>query len=72
MAKLSVASIKKKVAKRAKDLCEYCLLPESYSASTFELEHINPISMTKMKRLMTTMICCREKCVDLKQYKFYE
>lgn len=44
MAKLSIASIKKKVAERAKDLCDYCLLPESYSASTFELEHINPIS----------------------------
>lgn len=44
MAKLSIASIKKKVSKRAKDLCEYCLLPESYSASTFEIEHINPIA----------------------------
>ncbi len=44
MAKLSIASIKKKVSERAKGLCEYCLLPESHSVSTFELEHINPIS----------------------------
>lgn len=44
MVKLSVAQIKKKVAERANYLCEYCLLPESHSASTFELEHIFPLS----------------------------
>ncbi len=44
MAKFSIASTKKKIAERAKGLCEYCLLPENYSVSTFELEHINPIS----------------------------
>ncbi len=44
MVKLSLAKIKKKVSQRANYLCEYCLLPQNYSPSTFELEHILPIS----------------------------
>ncbi|MEZ5428902.1 MAG: HNH endonuclease signature motif containing protein [Pyrinomonadaceae bacterium] len=44
MAKLSSASLRKKVLKRANGLCEYCRLPQSYSAPTFELDHIHPIS----------------------------
>ncbi len=44
MAESSFTSIKKQVFKRAGGLCEYCFLPEEYSASTFELEHIHPFS----------------------------
>lgn len=35
---------RKDVFKRAKGLCEYCLSPEKYSNSTFEVEHILAIS----------------------------
>lgn len=35
---------RKEVFARAKGLCEYCLSPEKYSNSTFEVEHIQPVS----------------------------
>lgn len=44
MAKTSAAFIKKQVSERANGLCKYRFLPEEYSASTFELEYIHPIS----------------------------
>ncbi len=56
--KLSLAEIKKRVSKRAKHLCEYCLLPESYSVSTFELEHISPRSKGGKKNLKNLAWSC--------------
>lgn len=35
---------REEVSKRAKCLCEYCLSPEDFSNSTFEVEHIHPLS----------------------------
>ncbi len=35
---------REEIFKRAKGLCEYCQSPEHYSISTFEIEHILPIS----------------------------
>jgi len=35
---------REEIFKRAKGLCEYCQSPEHYSISTFEIEHIMPIS----------------------------
>lgn len=35
---------RKEVFARAKGFCKYCLSPEKYSNSTFEVEHIHPIS----------------------------
>ncbi len=37
-------SQREEVSKRAKGLCEYCLSPEEFSNSTFEVEHIHPLS----------------------------
>ncbi len=39
------ASLKNEVYWRAKGLCEYCLSPEKFSSSTFEIEHIFPASL---------------------------
>jgi 5-methylcytosine-specific restriction endonuclease McrA len=43
MAKRPTDAQRKEVFARAKGLCEYCLSPEKYSNSTFEIEHILPI-----------------------------
>ncbi len=38
------ASIRRKVAERAKRLCEYCLSPLDFSSDPFSVEHILPIA----------------------------
>ncbi len=68
MAKLSIASIKKKVSERAKGLCEYCVLPESHSVSTFELEHITPISNGGKTTLRNLAWAC-SGCNKYKSYR---
>ncbi len=63
MAKLSIAAMRKKVFERAKGLCEYCFLPEEYSVSVFELEHINPVSnggKTILKNLALSCSGCNK------------
>ncbi len=58
MAKLSAASIRKKVFERAKGLCEYCFLPEEYSVSVFEFEHIHPVSKGGKTILKNLALSC--------------
>ncbi len=58
MAKNSVAFIRKQVFARANGLCEYCFLPEEYSASAFELEHIYPVSKGGETTLENLALSC--------------
>ncbi len=44
MSKRPTNSQREEVSKRAKGFCEYCLSPEDFSNSTFEVEHIHPLS----------------------------
>lgn len=44
MGKRPTETQRKAVFERAKGYCEYCLSPETYSNSTFEVEHIIPFS----------------------------
>jgi len=39
------AKIKKEVAKRANNLCEYCLANSEYAFHTFPVDHILPVSL---------------------------
>jgi 5-methylcytosine-specific restriction endonuclease McrA len=43
MSKRVAKSIKEKVAKRASNCCEYCLLPERVSFYKFHIEHIRSL-----------------------------
>jgi 5-methylcytosine-specific restriction endonuclease McrA len=43
MSKRVAKSIKEKVAKRACNCCEYCLLPERVSFYKFHIEHIRSL-----------------------------
>lgn len=52
------ASLKKDVYKRAKGLCEYCLSPEKFSSSTFEIEHIFPLSLGGKTLLENLALSC--------------
>jgi hypothetical protein len=36
------ASLKRKVAQRAQQLCEYCRCPETFSPDSFTIDHIQP------------------------------
>lgn len=38
------AALKRAVAARARGRCEYCLTPQSFSASPFTIDHITPSS----------------------------
>lgn len=44
MAKYVSAKIRKTVVERAKNRCEYCLLPQSNATLGFHLEHVFPLS----------------------------
>lgn len=70
MAKLSSASIKRRISTRAKGLCEYCLLPENYSVSTFELEHINLISNGGKTTLQNLAWAC-SGCNKYKSHRIF-
>lgn len=52
------ASRKKEIYQRAKGLCEYCLSPEKFSSSTFEIEHIFPRSLGGKKVLDNLALSC--------------
>lgn len=45
MSNRPTAAQRGEISKRAGGLCEYCQSPENYSNSTFEVEHILPISI---------------------------
>lgn len=46
------------IATRAKYRCEYCLMLEAYSPSTFEIEHITPISKGGTNDLANLALAC--------------
>ncbi|MEP6900798.1 MAG: HNH endonuclease signature motif containing protein [Actinomycetota bacterium] len=58
MAKRPTETQRKEVFARAKGFCEYCLSPEKYSNSTFEVEHINPISKRGKTVLENLALSC--------------
>jgi hypothetical protein len=58
MSEKSALSTRDKVRQRAKGLCEYCLSPESFSSSTFEVEHIFPISLGGKTILKNLALSC--------------
>lgn len=49
---------REEVFKRARGLCEYCQSQEIYSNSTFEIEHILPISKTGETILENLALAC--------------
>lgn len=58
MVKRPTDAQRKDVFIRAGGLCEYCLSPESYSNSTFEIEHIFPFSKSGTTILENLALAC--------------
>ena len=58
MAKRPTETQRKEVFARAEGFCEYCLSPEKYSNSTFELEHILPVSQNGKTVLSNLALSC--------------
>ncbi len=50
--------LRKLVAERAIFRCEYCHYPEDFSPSSFEVEHINPVSAGGLTRLDNLALAC--------------
>lgn len=46
------------VAQRARGLCEYCQVPEAFSADTFEMEHIIPLVHDGTNELVNIAFSC--------------
>jgi 5-methylcytosine-specific restriction endonuclease McrA len=59
---------RKEVFARAKGLCEYCFSPEKYSNSTFEIEHIHPLSKNGKTILSNLALAC-PSCNKFKSHK---
>jgi 5-methylcytosine-specific restriction endonuclease McrA len=51
-------SQRNEIYKRANGLCEYCLSPEKFSSSTFEIEHIFPTSLGGKTVLENLALSC--------------
>ncbi len=58
MSNRPTAAQREEVFKRAKGLCEYCQSQETYSNSTFEVEHILPISKKRETVLENLAFAC--------------
>ena len=58
MAKRPTDAQRKEVFIRARGLCEYCLSPENYSNSTYETEHIFPVSKGGKTVLINLALSC--------------
>lgn len=58
MAKRPTDAQRKDVFDRAEGLCEYCLSPEKYSNSTYETEHILPVSKGGKTVLINLALSC--------------
>lgn len=50
--------IQRHVIQRAKGLCEYCLLPASFSPAPFNFEHIKPIALGGLTSLENLAYSC--------------
>lgn len=50
---------KKKVAERAKFLCEYCFSPRRFSPDSFSIEHIQPKSKNGSDELENLALACQ-------------
>jgi hypothetical protein len=49
------------VRRRAKNICEYCLLPQEWQEATFHVDHIEPLSAggeTKAENLALACVSC--------------
>jgi len=49
------------VRRRAKNNCEYCLLPQEWQEATFHVDHIKPLSAggeTKLENLALACVSC--------------
>jgi len=64
------ASIKKKVAKRANALCEYCKCPKKYAPGPFDIEHTVPLSKGGSSSLDNLAYACNG-CNGIKYNKIY-
>jgi hypothetical protein len=58
MSNRPTAAQREEVLNRAKSLCEYCQSQENYSNSTFEVEHILPISKAGKTVLENLAFAC--------------
>lgn len=68
MAKRPTETQRNEVFARAKGFCEYCLSPEKYSSSTFEVEHIHPISKGGKTVLSNLALSC-PSCNKFKSHR---
>jgi HNH endonuclease len=57
MPKIPIA-LQKIIVERANGYCEYCQLPAAFSASSFNFEHIIPISMQGLTNLSNLAYSC--------------
>lgn len=60
--------IRQVVRRRARFLCEYCHSPEYLSADRFEIDHIQPKSLSGSDELNNLALACR-RC-NLRRYNF--
>lgn len=68
MAKRPTETQRKEVFARARGFCEYCLSPEKYSSSTFEVEHILPFSKGGKTVLSNLALSC-PSCNKFKSHR---
>jgi 5-methylcytosine-specific restriction endonuclease McrA len=68
MAKRPTATQRKEVFARARGFCEYCLSPEKFSNSTFEVEHIFPFSKGGETILSNLALSC-SSCNKFKSHR---
>lgn len=68
MAKRPSKTQREEVFGRAKRFCEYCLSPEKYSSSTFEIEHILPVSKDGETVLENLALSC-SSCNKFKSHR---
>ena len=58
MRKKLPAALRHKVIKRAKGLCEYCRTDSDFSDSSFDVEHIIPVSQNGIAELDNLALAC--------------
>ncbi len=68
MAKSPTKAQRREVFGRAEGFCEYCFSPENYSSSTFEIEHILPISKDGKTVLENLALAC-SSCNKFKSHR---
>jgi 5-methylcytosine-specific restriction endonuclease McrA len=60
-------ALSRKVRRRAKEICEYCRLPQSSQEATFHVDHVEPLSVggdTQLENLALACVTCslRKSC----------